>query len=149
MERGQKGNAAREAKSGKNNRVKRMLELDKKIDRTQQYMEYLKGIVEDGRANLSKPVYEKLIKYEASIEEAGRAYLNKAFYEERSKCEDSIKKRIRYIVENAPKYNRNPEKEFECCKNLENHLFNHGLETIPNEAMKRMLWSSIMDQLQG
>ena len=38
MERGQKENAAREAKSGKNNRVKRMLELDKKIDRTQQYM---------------------------------------------------------------------------------------------------------------
>ena len=42
-----------------------------------------------------------------------------------------------WVVESTPKNSGNPEKVLEWCENLENHKW----ETIPNGAVKRMLWS--------
>ena len=47
------------------------------------------------------------------------------------------------FMNSVPKYNGNPEKILEWCKNLETHLFNNDWEMIPNNAVKRMLLSCI------
>ena len=56
-----------------------------------------------------------------------------------------LDKRILCFTENAPKYSGNPEKVFEWCEKLKNHLFNHKWERIPSEAVKRMLLACITD----
>jgi len=96
--------------------VKKMLKQSKKIDDTQQYLEHLNKIVAAGRANLST-------------------------YNEISESEESIRERILNFFESAAKYIGNPEKV--RCESLETHLWNNSWETIPNEAVKSMLFSSI------
>ena len=93
--------------------VKEMLKQSKKIDDTQQYLEHLNEIVAAVRANLST-------------------------YYEVSESEESIRERILNFVESAAKYIGNPEKV--RCESLETHWWNNSWETIPNEAVKSMLF---------
>ena len=93
--------------------VKEMLKQSKKIDDTQQYLEHLNEIVAAVRANLST-------------------------YYEVSESEESIRERILNFVESAAKYIGNPEKV--RCESLETHWWNNSWETIPNEAVKNMLF---------
>jgi len=123
-------------------RMKRILDLDKKIDETQAYMEYLEDVkeyIED--INLKKSADEKLSKEEASHDNAG--HLSTDMYEKvkegLSKYENSIEERIQSFVENAHKYDGILEKMFKWCKNLETHLINYRWETIPDKDVRQML----------
>ena len=95
--------------------MKRIFDLDKKIDETQEYMEYQEGVmeyIED--INLKKSADEKLSKEEASHDKAG--HLSTDMYEkvkeELSKYENSIEERKQSFVENAHKYDGKLEKMF-------------------------------------
>ena len=46
-------------------------------------------------------------------------------------------------MESSPKYRENQKKVFKWYEKMENHFSNHKWETIPNEAMKRLLFACI------
>ena len=80
-----------------------MLEQYKKIDKSQQPMKHLQGVVETGESTKNTYIF----------------------------------------IEKATKYDGNPEIMFDWCENLETHLLNDELETIPDKDFKKMLVSCI------
>ena len=56
-----------------------------------------------------------------------------------SRAEAEYKKRMLDFSCKAPTYDDNPAKVFDWCGELEKHLSRNECETIPNEAIKRML----------
>ena len=99
-------------------RVQAMLEEEKKTDGEQFYLQDLQRQVAEGK-------------------------LGSNTLAEISKTGASIRKRILGFREKAPKYDGKPEKVFSWCESLEEHLSAHDWESIPNEAIKKMLLGCI------
>ena len=66
-----------------------------------------------------------------------------------SKAEAEYKKRMLDFSCKAPTYDGNPAKVFDWCGELEKHLSRNECETIPNEAIKRMLLDCIVGKAQS
>ncbi len=66
-----------------------------------------------------------------------------------SKAEAEYKKRMLDFSCKAPTYDGNPAKVFDWCGELEKHLSRNECETIPNEAIKRMLLDCIIGKAQS
>ena len=66
-----------------------------------------------------------------------------------SKAEAEYKKRLLDFSCRAPTYDGNPSKVFDWCGELEKHLSRFECETIPNNAIKRMLLDCIMGKAQS
>ena len=63
-----------------------------------------------------------------------------------SRAEAEYKKRMLEFSCKAPAYDGNPAKVFDWCGELEKHLSRNECETIPNEAIKRMLLNCITER---
>ena len=63
-----------------------------------------------------------------------------------SRAEAEYKKRMLDFSCKAPTYDGNPAKVFDWCGELEKHLSRNECETIPNEAIKRMLLNCITER---
>ena len=96
-----------------------MSEQNKKIDESQQLIEYL----------------QKVVKTEEATEYT---------YDEMCDNYYSTRERVQDFIERAPKYNGNPETMFEWCENLETYLQNDDGETIQDKNTKRMIVLCIM-----
>ena len=66
-----------------------------------------------------------------------------------SRAEAEYKKRMLEFSCKAPTYDGNPAKVFDWCGELEKHLSRNECETIPNEAIKRMLLDCIIGKAQS
>ena len=66
-----------------------------------------------------------------------------------SKAEAEYKRRMLEFSCKAPTYDGNPAKVFDWCGELEKHLSRNECETIPNEAIKRMLLDCIIGKAQS
>jgi len=65
-----------------------------------------------------------------------------------SRAEAEYKKRMLDFRCKAPTYDGNPAKVFDWCGELEKHLSRNECETIPNDAIKRMLLDCITGKAQ-
>jgi len=66
-----------------------------------------------------------------------------------SRAEAEYEKRLLNFSCRAPTYDGNPSKVFNWCGELEKHLSRFKCETIPNDAIKRMLLDCIMGKAQS
>ena len=66
-----------------------------------------------------------------------------------SRAEAEYKKRMLDFSCKAPTYDGNPAKVFDWCGELEKHLSRNECETIPNDAIKRMLLDCITGKAQS
>ena len=89
---------------------------------------------------------KKMDEAQQDVVETRRATLS--MYHEMCGIGVIVKVRIMNFIESASKYSGNPKKVFDWCENLETQMINYEWETIPNEAVKLMLWSCITDQLE-
>ena len=92
------------------------------------------AILELPKVEDAQEVYVSFLKAEKAAGRGDRLTLR-----DLSRAEAEHKKRVLDFSCRAPTYNVNPGKVFDWCGELEKHLSRLECETIPNDAIKRML----------
>jgi hypothetical protein len=92
----------------------------------------------------AQEVYVSFLKAEKA---AGRG--DRMTLQDLSRAEAEYKKRLLDFSCRAPTYDGNPSKVFDWCGELEKHLSRFECETIPNDAIKRMLLDCITGKAQS
>ena len=96
------------------------------------------------REVLTEEFYVSWLKKEKSKGRADRQLLR-----DLSRAEADYEKRLLDFSCRAPTYDGNPSKVFDWCWELEKHLSRFKCETIPNNAIKRMLLDCITGKAQS
>ena len=95
-------------------------------------------------ARLERPKVEDAQEvYVSFLKAAGRG--DRMTLRDLSRAEAEYKKRLLDFRCRAPTYDGNPSKVFDWCGELEKHLSRFECETIPNDAIKKMLIDCILD----
>ena len=102
------------------------------------------AMLERHKVEDSQEYYISWLKQE---KEAGRVDRNTL--RDLSKAEADYEKRLLDFSCRAPTYDGNPSKVFDWCGELEKHLSRYKCETIPNDAIKRMLLDCITGKAQS
>ena len=95
-------------------------------------------ILERPKVEDAQEVYLTYLKREKAAGRGDRQTLR-----DLSRVEAEYKKRMLDFSCKAPTYDGNPAKVFDWCGELEKHLSRNECETIPNDAIKRMLLDCI------
>ena len=90
---------------------------------------------------------EVYVSYQKVEKAAGRG--DRQTLRDLSRAEAEYKKRLLDFSCRAPTYDGNPSKVFDWCGELEKHLSRFECETIPNEAIKKMLLDCITGKAQS
>ena len=102
------------------------------------------AILERPKVEDAQEVYVSYLKVEKFAGRRDRLTLR-----DLSRAEAEYKKRMLDFSCKVPAYDGNPAKVFDWCGELEKHLSRNECETIPNEAIMRMLLNCIIGKAQS
>ena len=105
---------------------------------TQDPIGRIVAILELPKVEDAHKVYVSFLKAEKAAGRGDRQTLR-----DLSRGEAEYKKRLLDFSCRAPAFDSNPSKVFDWCGELEKHLSRFECETIPNDAVKRMLLNCI------
>ena len=105
---------------------------------TQDHVGRVVAILECPKAEDSQEVYVSFLKAEKAAGRGDRLTLR-----ELNRVDAEYKKRLLDFSYKVPTYDGNAGKVFDWCGKLEKHLSRFECETIPNDAIKRMLLDCI------
>ena len=101
------------------------------------------AVLEHPKVEDSQEFYVSWLKAEKAV---GRT--DRQTFRDLSRAEAEYEKRLRDFSCSAPTYDGNPSKVFNWCGELEKHLSRFKCETIPKDAIKKMLLDCIMGKAQ-